>query len=548
MDSTTGQAPSRGISPARPGDQVFLRQATGLVREASTFDATVFNLIWASLPLGLAIIFLYGPGLYLHANFYWTAIFALLLALPIAVTYALLASAMPRSGADYVWVTRSVHPALGFMSNLSFNFWVTYFIGIYATLLGSWGLSSVFRVLAAYTGNHSFLNPADFFVTQWGVFILGTALVLLSGILFIFGRGIETFLRFQRWGFVLWMLGGIVLAGIVVLFTDQAGFVSHFNHYVTQLGGPANAFALAVKKGGYTPTANTFGGTALAVTLPYYVLGFLFQSVYFGGEIKRGRGVHLVSIVGSLFVAVALILFFIWIFLRAIGMPFLAAAGVALPSDYGLKFAPLYAEMAAIAANNIVIGLLIVLGFTIGFVVWVPQTIVLISRGLFAWSFDRLVPEAVADINPRTHSPINATLIIMVAGMIAVIVVALNPSLSAVVGLFGLTITYVCVSIAGILFPYRQRDTFEASPYKQRLAGIPILSIVSAISLVTALIIEWILLTDQNSGTSWALNQKTDLVALGVFFGGLPLYYILRAIQRSRGIDVDLAYKEIPPD
>jgi amino acid transporter len=204
--------------------------------------------------------------------------------------------------------------------------------------------------------------------------------------------------------------------------------------------------------------------------------------------------------------------------------------------------------MAAIAANNIVIGLLIVLGFTIGFVVWVPQTIVLISRGLFAWSFDRLVPEAVADINPRTHSPINATLIIMVAGMIAVIVVALNPSLSAVVGLFGLTITYVCVSIAGILFPYRQRDTFEASPYKQRLAGIPILSIVSAISLVTALIIEWILLTDQNSGTSWALNQKTDLVALGVFFGGLPLYYILRAIQRSRGIDVDLAYKEIPPD
>jgi hypothetical protein len=33
-----------------------------------------------------------------------------------------------------------------------------------------------------------------------------------------------------------------------------------------------------------------------------------------------------------------------------------------------------------------------------------------------------------------------------------------------------------------------------------------------------------------------------------IFLIGLPLYYVIRAFQKSRGIDVDLAYKEIPPE
>jgi amino acid transporter len=119
-ESPTGNV-NRTIAMPTRGDQVFARQATGLVREDSVFDATIFNLIWASLPLGIAIVVYYGPGLYLRTNLYVALLIAGLVALPIAATYALLASAMPRSGADYIWVSRNLHPALGFMSNLSFN-------------------------------------------------------------------------------------------------------------------------------------------------------------------------------------------------------------------------------------------------------------------------------------------------------------------------------------------------------------------------------------------------------------------------------------------
>lgn len=537
-----------GMQSKARGDQVFVRQATGLVREASVVDATIFNLIWASLPLGIALIFLYGPAFYTTASLPWSVILAAAIALPIAATYAILASAMPRSGGDYVWVTRNLHPALGFMSNLTFNFWITYFIGVYATLLGSWGLSSVFRVLAADTGNTAFLSPADFFVTKLGVIVLGAALVLLSGLLFVFGRGIETFLRFQRWGFVLWVVGGILVAGIAMLFTSHDTFVSNFNSYVKALGGPAGAYDAAVKAGAYSATSSTFGGSLLGVTLPYYALGFLFQSAYFGGEIKRGRGVHMVSIVGAVLITTAILLFFVLIFIDRAGMPFLAAVGAAAPSTYGMSFAPLYAELAAIASGNIVFGLLITVGFSVGFIVWVPQTIVLISRSIFAWSFDRLVPEKLAEVDPRTHSPVVATLVIMVAGLIAVFILALNPTLTAIVGLLGLSITYIMVSVAAILFPYRQPDAFASSPFNGRLAGIPIVSVIGALSLVTSVLVAGILLTDQNSGTSWVVNRNTVIMVAAVVVAGPILYYVLRAIQSSRGVDVGLAYKEIPPD
>jgi APA family basic amino acid/polyamine antiporter len=541
-------AGSAGMQGKARGDQVFVRQATGLVREASVVDATIFNLIWASLPLGIALIFLYGPALYTTASLPWAVVLATLIALPIAATYAMLASAMPRSGGDYVWVTRNLHPAIGFLSNLTFNFWITYFIGVYATLLGSWGLSSVFRALAAYTSNTAFLSPADFFVTKLGVIVLGATLVVLSGLLFVIGRGIETFLRFQRWGFVLWVVGGIIVAAIALLFTSHDAFVSHFNSYVKALGGPDGAYDAAVKAGGYSPTAFTLGGSLLAVTLPYYALGFLFQSAYFGGEIKRGRGVHMISIVGAVLITSLILLGFVLLLIDRAGLPFLAAVGTAAPSSYGMTFAPLYAELAAIASGNLVVGLLITIGFTVGFIVWVPQTIVLISRSIFAWSFDRLVPEKLAEVDARTHSPIVATLVIMAAGLIAVLILALNPTLTAIVGLLGLTITYIFVSVAAILFPYRQPDAFASSPFNGRLAGIPIVTLVGTLSLATSILVAGILLTDQNSGTSWVVNRNTVIMVGVVVVAGPILYYVLRAIQASRGINVGLAYKEIPPD
>src|SRR5260370_34393555 len=104
-----------------------------------------------------------------------------LLCLPTAFLYAMLATAMPRSGGDYVWVSRSVHPIAGFMSNWNFVIWMLYFIGVYSALLGRDGGSVLLRVAAAFRGDLALAQAAGFFAQPLGLIILGCILGIVAG-------------------------------------------------------------------------------------------------------------------------------------------------------------------------------------------------------------------------------------------------------------------------------------------------------------------------------------------------------------------------------
>jgi hypothetical protein len=106
----------------------------------------------------------------------------------------------------------------------------------------------------------------------------------------------------------------------------------------------------------------------------------------------------------------------------------------------------------------------------------------------------------------------------------------------------------IVVAIAGILLPYRQKELWKSSPGSGTIAGIPTITIVSIISIPLLLVMEWALWTDVNSGTSLKGQPAMLAFTLSVFVVGYPVYYIIRAIQRKRGINIDLAYKEIPPE
>jgi hypothetical protein len=56
------------------------------------------------------------------------------------------------------------------------------------------------------------------------------------------------------------------------------------------------------------------------------------------------------------------------------------------------------------------------------------------------------------------------------------------------------------------------------------------------------------LLLDPNSGTNWHLNTNRVILVAAIFVVALPIFYIIKAVQRSRGVNVDLAYTVIPPE
>src|SRR5487761_1509965 len=110
--------PARGAARREPAE-VFVRHSSGLVREMSAGDALIgnvliFNLVIASVTL-LAVPFTF-PGASLPIGI----LLAFIPAGLIAAVYVFFSVAMPRSGGDYVFISRTLHPALGFAANFRY--------------------------------------------------------------------------------------------------------------------------------------------------------------------------------------------------------------------------------------------------------------------------------------------------------------------------------------------------------------------------------------------------------------------------------------------
>jgi amino acid transporter len=531
------------------GERVFARDSTGLVREVGPVSGAIFNLSYSGAPLALALLFSLGPGLYIGGNLYLGVIFTFILALPTAFVFAMFTSAIPRSGGDYTWISRSLSPVLGFMSNFSYMLWAMFIVGVYGILVPSQGLAPFFRWIAARFNAPGALDVANWFGTKLGTFVVGVVLVTLGGAILIFSRGLRGYVKIQNWTFVYWAIALFLVVPLIMLLASKAGFFSHFDHYVTKLNGKANASQIVLKGQGAGGTAGfSFKESLLLVTIPFYPLGFIYQSAYFAGEMKRGRRGMLLSMPGAQALSVLIFFLAIAAFLSIPGRSFLSGLGSVSSSSYGLASAPLYTELGAIAANNTILGLILLVANILFLAIFVPITVIMVSRSLFAWSFDRLVPEWVSNVNPRTHSPVNAVLVICGIGYGSVALVAFDPSLGALVVLLGQTLTFICVGAAAVAFPYRKRDVFEASPFHGRIGGIPIMSILGGVSSLCMVGVALILLNDLNSGTSWSANRGRVITVAAIFIGGGVIYYLARAIQKRRGINIDLAYAEIPPE
>src|SRR5438874_9953103 len=102
---------------------LFVRPHSGLVRNVSVTNALFFN-VAAFVGVGLTLYPIFysladvqawkaGP----FSAYGWAAIIAGLFCILLALIFASLTSVMPRSGGDYVFTSRILHPSLGWMES-----------------------------------------------------------------------------------------------------------------------------------------------------------------------------------------------------------------------------------------------------------------------------------------------------------------------------------------------------------------------------------------------------------------------------------------------
>ena len=146
MSTTTDTSAAATETPT-----LFTRKATGLVREGRTRDALFYNVMWSSVALTFAFYWLF-LGSYRGSSAILGVLFAAALGLPGAFLYAMLTQVMPRSGGDYVFNSRILHPSIGFAANFSYCVWVIVSSGIYTTYIANYGFGAFARTMAGFTG------------------------------------------------------------------------------------------------------------------------------------------------------------------------------------------------------------------------------------------------------------------------------------------------------------------------------------------------------------------------------------------------------------
>ena len=538
-------SPKASQSPTAPG--LFTRKATGLVREGRTRDALFYNLLWSSVGLTFAFYWLFA-AFYPGSNALLAFLIAAGLGLPGAFLYAMLSSLMPRTGGDYVFNSRALHPSVGFAGNFSYSFWLAVVIGVYTTYIASYGFGAFGRMMAGYGAGSGWLSFGDWFSTSWGLFITGTVVLIASAAIFAAG-GVRLFFRVQAVCFGLYLIGAVVIPVVVGLLGSQTGFLGNFDDYGTNLGvtDASGKLAASATEAGFASSSFSFEQTLKSVSIFWFIFGFIFSSNYFAGEIRLRKRTHLYSMPGAVLLAVAVLLLLVPSFTNLIGYDINAQFGLADPAAYGFAAgAPAYPELIGIASGSPVISAIVILGFTIGLMVWLPQTLMLVSRNMFAWSFDRVVPDRLSYVDPRSRSPLVAIGVMLALSIASTAVYSFTDWFSSLSALLGLSLPLLITAVAGTLLPYRQRELVENSPYNRRVAGVPLLTLVGALSILGFSGAIAILLWDPGSGASLSENPgKLGLAAI-VYAVGLAIWFVARAVRRSQGIDIDLSYRELP--
>lgn len=248
-----------------------------------------------------------------------------------------------------------------------------------------------------------------------------------------------------------------------------------------------------------------------------------------------------------------------------IGADFLAGAGY-YAFAYGPNPFPVIPNLtlfAGIISNNAILVWFIGIGVIAGFVLVAPQCMVLMSRILFGYSFDRIMPRFVAEVSDRWHTPLKGILMAAIGGEIflALLSGVIGPSnqataflLYSYAGLATIGITFTFVSISAIVFPFLRKELFQTTnPAARRVAGVPVITWLGIISLIYGVVTFGYYTYNYNfyfgAGTLAATSYFPFLGGLAALFVICITWYVVVRVQRKKqGLPFERIFKEIPPE
>ena len=290
----------------------FTRNATGLVREVSMWDALIMNTLGMNVAVGAVFLLLQAPAIFPGGSMVLSVVIGtVIMAFTLLWVYSEFAAAMPRSGGDYVFVSRSLHPFLGWLLSWSQGIWLIFFwIGFNAWFALTFAAPTAMITIGTVTGSQGWITAANDLLAKYdflGIHTQWLRLRLRHGA----ERPVRAAADLRRAG---------VLAGAEV--AVPAGRTGHPDHGRPAAGSrrehhrPWDSFAAkngtlqydqvipAAHAAGFTGAHAPFSFSATLLMLPwvFFVVGYAQGSAQIGGEVKRASRTQYFAMVGGVLI------------------------------------------------------------------------------------------------------------------------------------------------------------------------------------------------------------------------------------------------------
>jgi len=541
--------------------RVFTREATGLVRAVSMWEAFFFNNwtaggAWSSL-LWISVYPIWFPKADIIGALGITAIFATF----IGAVYALALVAMPRSGCDYVFVSRTLPPAIGLAFSLNLVFWLL--------IINAWNVYVPFAFMSQTIFSVGAMIGSPGMISSWSavlanpvyVVVLGVIIYMVANLLVIFGMR-KYMHGFQR---VLNVVCLVAFALIIYYFTvySNADFIVRFNAYMSPTSGSADPYhdiiKLATSLGWVRSSGFDWNQTMAVAVLWWFITTWPMASAWIGGEVKQASNVkiQMVSMIGGSWFTLALAGIFSFFWFRVFSREWLEALGYIVnnyPSQIPawLSAASPYwgAAWVNFLVGNVPVALIISLAWFLQGIAVITPLVIAASRHLFAWSFDRIVPSKLCEVSEHFSSPIPAVAIAGIVSIAGFIFTAYTTWINfAVAGPLGDVLSLIIMSVAAIVFIWKRKDIYEMSQIsKLKLAGIPVLPLVGLGSLVSLLIMVGYYFGPINGLALGGVAVPVTGISLALFGVGIVGFYVAKYVRAKSGLDVNQAFAVIPPE
>jgi APA family basic amino acid/polyamine antiporter len=536
--------PIRPEAAAVTDSGLFVRNATGLVRGMSQRASVVLNFIPGHPIQTLAAVMFAFLALFPGANPYLALLLVLPMTLSFSYAFGLLTAIIPRSGGDYMIVSRVLGPLAGFVSSFCMTMAGLLSNAFFAVAFVTSALGPSF-VLVGTIGHHQSLIDFGQKISthrNWE-FGLGSLMIVVACLIHLAGwRWMIRFLSILFWI----VTGGMLLAVASLLFTGKSSFAKNFDSFAGA-GEYQATIDRAVKAGTNVSPSFSFGQTIILVAGLATVSIYCYWSTFVGGElrqastIKTANNMARAGVGGLIVVAI-----FAAIILHSVGGEFMRAAnGGGISSSF--PFAPSFLFLSAASVGNTLFAIVLAVAYCLFWPLICWLSLLQPTRMLFAYAFDGMLPKAFAKTT-RGGAPWVSVIVSGLAS-IAVLWWATGSSSFFKALAYATLIQLIAMALVGLaaaVVAYRRPALYRASSSQMRVGGIPLTTIAGVGAILTAVFLWIVFLSEPKLGI--ADRSSFFVWAIGTVLAGALFYGAAYSIRKSQGVNVNRAFAEIPPE